>query len=86
MIQFKAVSRLHNEATMKHAHYPSVETLMSRRVLGSENDVKTHVLMWRFNVSRKQWEAVCERDDVIHICPGVDEDIEFRQGRYIEQC
>jgi hypothetical protein len=87
MIVYKTVEREPEEKTMRHKHYPTAGMLMSRRVLDAEKDAKIHVLMWRFNVKRNQWEAVCERDDIIYISPGTDDkkDIAFRKGRYIEQ-
>jgi len=85
MIQFKTVQRNLEDTTMQHKHHPTAVTLMSRRVLDQDKDADIHVLMWRFHVTRNQWEAVCERDDIIYTSPGTDADIEFRKGRYIER-
>ena len=85
MLQFKNVEREPEEMHMKHKHYPTAGMLMSRRVLDIEKDATIHPLMWRFNVKRNQWEALCERDDIIYISPGTDADIPFRKGREIER-
>ena len=69
-----------------HKHYPTAGMLMSRRVLDAEKDAKIHMLAWRFNNKRNQWEAVCERDDIIFyaVPSGTKEDHDFRKGRNYE--
>lgn len=83
MLQFKNTTREPAELTMQHKHYGELSTVMSRRVLDEDKQAKIHTLMWRWNQHRSQWEAQCERDDIIYICPGTDADIPLRRGRMI---
>ena len=84
MMQFKTVNREPLDQKFVHEHLPEAETLMSRRVLDADKDKKLHVLAWRFNNKRKQWEAQCEWADIIYTAPVTDKDVEFRKGRSIE--
>ena len=83
---FKHVIRKDEDLTFPHRHLPSAETLMSRRVVDAETDSKIHMLAWRYHIKRKQWEAVCEKDDVIMYAKSSDTaaDIAFRKGRSYE--
>jgi hypothetical protein len=81
MMQFKQVNRTPEALTLPHKHSAKSETQMSRRVLDTERDAKVHMLAWRFNETRKQWEAQCEWADIIYYAQAVDADIEFRKGR-----
>jgi hypothetical protein len=81
---FKHVIRKPEDLTYPHKHHPTAGMLMSRRILDAEKDAKIHMLAWRFNNKRSQWEAVCEREDVIFYATPTDADIEFRKGRNYE--
>lgn len=83
-MQFKMVKRNPGDLTYPHTHVPQRGTLLSRRVLDAEKDAKIHMLAWRFNNKRKQWEAVCEREDIIFYSPPTLSDIAFRKGRSYE--
>jgi hypothetical protein len=82
MIQFKQVERKPDDLKFPHEHRPEQGMLMSRRVLDADKQGEIHMLAWRFNVKRSQWEAQCERDDVIYFAQATDADIEFRKGRH----
>jgi len=81
MLQFKNVERNAWDLNYAHKHLPDQSTLVSQRVLDAEKDAKIHMLAWRYNNHRGQWEAMCEKDDIIFISPGTEDDIHHRKGR-----
>jgi hypothetical protein len=81
MMQFKQVERKPEDLTYPHQHVPKLEMQLSRRVLDAEKDAKIHMLAWRYNAKRSQWEAQCEWADVIYYAMATDADIDFRKGR-----